>query len=66
MKFNNNKYDVEQFAYDLRVLNKMIGMSDKQIFKDSFLPQNKRQLLQTEDIDTTLVKARALVLLFKV
>ena len=32
-------HDLEQFAYDLKVLGKMIGMSDEQIpehFRESF------------------------------
>ena len=38
IKSIHNNYDVEQFAYDLKVLGKMIGMSDIQIlehFKES-------------------------------
>ena len=33
MKFDNNKYGVEQFAYYLNVLGKMIGMSDEEILE---------------------------------
>ena len=41
MKFDHTKHDVEQFVYDLKVLGKMICVSDDQIyehFKKSFLP----------------------------
>ena len=43
MKVNHKKYDVEQFAYDLKALWKIIGMSDKEIlehYKGSF-PQKE-------------------------
>ena len=31
MEFDHNKHDVEQFAFDLKVLGKMICMSDEQV-----------------------------------
>ena len=39
MKFAHTKLDIEQFAHDLKVLWKMIGMSNDQVwkqFKESF------------------------------
>ena len=43
-------------------------MSDEQVlehFKEEFSPKVKAQLLETDDIDTAMGKARVLVLLFK-
>ena len=31
MRFDHTKHDIEQFAYDLRILGKVIGMSDEQV-----------------------------------
>ena len=33
MKFDQTKYSVEQFAYDQKILGKMIGMSDIQVLE---------------------------------
>ena len=68
MKFDHTKHDIEQFAYDLKVLGKMIEMSDEQVyeyFKETFPAQIEAQLLEIEDIDVASGKARVLVLLFK-
>ena len=45
----------EQFAHDLKVLCKMIGMSEEHIldhFKELFPPKIESQLLDIEDIKT--------------
>ena len=39
MKFDHTKHDVEEFAYDIKALVKMIGISDEQVqdhFKEVF------------------------------
>ena len=42
MKFDYVKHDVEEFAYDLKFLSKVIGLSDEQVleyFKEFFHPK---------------------------
>ena len=52
MKFNHKKHDIEQFAYDLKGLGIMIGMSDEQVIehiKGAFPPTILAQLLDMLD-----------------
>ena len=68
MKFDHNKHDVEQFAYDLKVLGKMLGMSDEQLlenFKEAFPFKIEVVLLEINNVDTAIGKAKVLILLFK-
>ena len=66
MKFDLNKYDIEQWIYEIKVTGKMIGMSDEknlQHLKESFPPEIEAQLLEIEDKDIAMSKTRVLVLL---
>ena len=57
--------DIHSVTY---VLNKLKGLSDEPIlehFKESFLSKIELLVLGNYEIDTTKVKARVLVLLFK-
>ena len=68
MKFNHNKHDVEQSAYDIKVLGKIISMINEQILEDlkeSFQTKIKAQLREIGDTDVTIGKADFLILLFK-
>ena len=59
MKSNKPKYNIEQFAYDLEVLRKMIWLSDGQIlehFKKSFPLKVEIQLYDIKDIDIPIGK----------
>ena len=47
IKFNHTKHDMEQFTYNLKVLGKMIGLSNKQVlehFKEALPPKIEAQL----------------------
>ena len=68
MKFDHNKYDAEQFTYDLKVLCQMIGMSDKQVLahsKVAFPPKIEAQFLEKDDTDTAIGKTRVVISLLK-
>ena len=68
MKFNHNKHNAEQFAYDIKLLGKIIGILHEQVsehFQQMFPPKHKAQLFEAETIDMAIVKRRAPVLLFK-
>ena len=61
MKFDHSKHDVEKFAYDLRVLGKMIGITDKQVLKHSreaFPPKFESQLLEEDYTDVAMGNMR--------
>ena len=54
MKFHHTKHEIEQFACDLKILGKMIDMSDEHIlehFKESFPPKLELQLLEIHNIN---------------
>ena len=54
MKSDKTKHDAEQFTYDLKIVGKMIGMSDKQVFRFSKRPfptTIQAKLLEIEDTD---------------
>ena len=68
MKFDHTKHDIKLFLNYLNVLDELIGMSDEQIlghFKDMFPANIEWQLLEIEDKDVAIDKAKVLVLLFK-
>ena len=48
---------MQQFAYDLNILSKMIGMSDDQVLehlKEAFSPKIKTQIPQIDDINIAI------------
>ena len=68
MKFDYTKHDIEQCAIDLKVLGKVIDMSDNQILKNvkgSSLIKVESQWLEMCDTNAVILKARYLELMFK-
>ena len=56
-KFDHNKYDMEQFAYGLKVMGKMIGMSDEQNIEQRNLPtKNWGSIVKLDYTDEALVR----------
>ena len=69
MKFNWTKDYVGHFAYDFKILQKMIAMAYYKIlehFEESCPPKTESQFLEIDDMDTIIVKARVLILLFEI
>ena len=57
MKFYHNKKDAKHSEYHLKVLGKMIGISDEQVlehFEKDFPSKIKAQLLEIEDTDAAI------------
>ena len=57
MKCDHSKHVLVWFAYNLKILHMIIGMSDGQDlehFKDAFPPNIEAQLLQIGDMDTEI------------
>ena len=68
MTFDHNKYDVEQFTYDLNILGKETEMSNKWVlehFKEAFPPKIVAQLLEIDEPDSEIGKASVMLLAFK-
>ena len=54
MKIIHTKHDLEQFAYAIKDVGKIIGMSDEKVlehFKEVFPPKIEAQLIEIDDID---------------
>ena len=68
MKSDCTKHDLDQVAYDLKVLAKIMVMSEDQIldlFQGIIPKELENKLPEILDTDAAIVKAGVLVLLFK-